>query len=218
MDIKQYTWEVIDSNSWLITENHQGLLVDAVDNQELYEAIMPLETLNIILTHCHFDHIVGLNRIREFKPDTKVIATKLCSDYIGNIYRNMSASANAYIYFYKGKRKSKGKIEPFVCEETEIIFEDNLKLQWHGHKIDMTAVHGHSKDSLLALLDESFLFTGDTLLHTPTVTRLPGGSTKRFWENDFPILQSYQEIEQVFPGHGRTGKLLDMIRFVSKSV
>ena len=59
MEIRQFIWDVVDSNSWLITEGNNGLLIDAIDSKELYQEIMRLDYLTIILTHSHFDHIYG---------------------------------------------------------------------------------------------------------------------------------------------------------------
>ena len=101
MDIKQFVWEAVDSNSWLLTEGGHGLLIDAVDSNELYTLISELESLTIILTHSHFDHIVGLNRIRDLKPDTTVIATELCSNNIGNKY--LTPNKNIKISVGKGQ-------------------------------------------------------------------------------------------------------------------
>ncbi|MBO6266423.1 MAG: hypothetical protein J6M57_10515 [Acidaminococcaceae bacterium] len=56
------------------------------------------------------------------------------------------------------------------------------------------------------------MFSGDTLLPIPTVTRLPGGSTARFWEEDIPKLEKLaNQIDMVFPGHEMPGRLKDML-------
>ena len=39
MEIKCYKWDIIDSNSWLVTENNHGLLFDVISNEDLFEAI-----------------------------------------------------------------------------------------------------------------------------------------------------------------------------------
>ena len=211
MQIQQYIWDVVDSNSWLITENNHGLLIDAVDNQELFEAIQSLESLTIILTHCHFDHICGLNRIREIRPDAKVIATKLCSEHIGNKYRNMSSSADAFLAFYQQGNKRNIHIDSFVCSPAEIVFEIDMRLDWNGHQIMMYAVHGHSADGLVLNLNGKQLFSGDTLLETPTVTRLPGGNTSKFWREDIPLIIS-MKTETVYPGHGNKRNTAEMLQ------
>ena len=70
MEIKQFIWNVVDSNSFLIVEGNNGLLIDVIDNFELTEALSTLENLTVILTHSHFDHTIGLNRIRKITQAT----------------------------------------------------------------------------------------------------------------------------------------------------
>ncbi len=212
MDINQFVWDAVDSNSWLITEGEHGLLIDVVDSNELFKSIIELKSLTIILTHSHFDHIVGLDRIREIKTDTAVISTKICSDSIGNKHRNMSSAADAFMTFYhKGENKNY-KIDPFICDPSSITFEDEFTFGWYGHHVDLMAVHGHSDDSLLVEVDNKLLFTGDTLLSVPTITRFPRGNSERFWLEDIPILKAKDNIELVYPGHGQMGKLYEMLK------
>ena len=211
LEIKKFTCSLVDSNSFLIVEGNKGLLIDATDSDELYKAIEPLSELTIILTHCHFDHIVGLNRIRDLKPQTKVVATSLCSEYIGNSYKNMSSVANIFLMFYNKQEIEEDLIKPTTCKPAEIVFNDKQIFDWNGHNINLLAVHGHSKDSLIAILDEKYLFSGDTLLSIPTVTRFPNGSTRKFWEEDIPLLKSLNQNLIVYPGHGEVGSISDMI-------
>lgn len=207
MEIKQFVWDVVNSNSWLIVENNKGILVDIIKSHDLYSEIADLDEIIVILTHSHFDHIVGLNQIRLINPNIKVIATIECSRNIGNKYRNMSASANAFMTFYSGKNY---KIEPFTCKTAEFSFANKKEFCWGRHKVKLDAFHGHSNDSLVAIIDDRYMFSGDTILPIPTITRFPGGSTARFWEEDIPKLQNIN-VEIVFPGHGTSGKLGDMI-------
>ncbi len=209
MEIKQFVWDVVDSNSWLITEERHGLLVDVVDSEELYKALASLTSLTIILTHCHFDHITGLNRIRELRPDAKVISTKLCSENLGNIYKNMTSSATAFMVFYSGRNNV--EIEPFICDPADETFEEAFEFTWCGHQIELSAVHGHSTDSLIAVVDGKCIFSGDTILSIPTVTRFPSGSTVRFWEEDMVRLREMDGDILVYPGHGEAGRLKDML-------
>ena len=211
MEIRQYKWDVVDSNSWLITEENQGLLIDAVENKSLYAELVHLDDLIVILTHSHFDHIIGLNRIREIRPAVTVISTENCSKYLINQYRNMSSSANAFLKFYNNGYKSNTEVKPFVCEPADRIFTDKMILTWSGHLVKLLAVHGHTDDSLLTEIDGEILFSGDTLLAIPTVTRFPTGSSARFWGEDLPILRKMNHIKCVYPGHGNPGTLEKMI-------
>ena len=210
MEIKQYVWDVVDSNSFLIIENNKGLLIDAVENRELYEELTELDELTIILTHAHFDHIIGLNNIRNIIPNCRVIATEQCSQNIGNKYRNMSSSANAYVYFYNGNSTT---IEPFICDRANLEFVDDYSFKWFGHYVKLESLHGHSSDGLIVLFDDNLVFSGDSLLNVPTITRFPGGSNKRFLEEDIPkFIKLMKNVEMVYPGHGEVGKLAYMLK------
>ncbi len=123
----------------------------------------------------------------------------------------MSSSATAFMKFYEAGKKSDIEIKPIICEPSDRIFENELTLSWCGHSINLVAVHGHSDDGLLGIVDGNGLFSGDTLLHIPTVTRFPSGSSKRFWLEDIPMLEGLKGIENVYPGHGTIGKLEDML-------
>ena len=208
MEIKQFVWDIVNSNSWLMVDGNCGLLIDVVNSACLFETIVDLDELTIILTHSHFDHIVGLNQIRKIKQNITVISTQKCSENIENKYRNMSASATAFMTFYN---KSGTEIEPFICRPAEITFENEKKFLWRDYKIKLESFFSHSNDSLVATIDDKFLFSGDTILSIPTVTRFPGGSTAKFWEEDIPRFQK-MNVETVFPGHGAPGNLTDMIK------
>lgn len=211
MEIKQYSWGIVDSNSWLIIEDNHGLLIDAVDNELLYDSCKKLSDLTVIITHAHFDHIIGLNSIRNIVKNVIVISTVKCSDYIGDVHRNMSAVATVYLQFYKNGQKKKVEIDPFLCNPSSIVFSDNYQLKWNGHNVCLLAVHGHSDDGLIAVLDEKYLFSGDTLLPVPTITRFPTGSKKEFINKDIPLLEKLKSIETVFPGHGNKADLARML-------
>ncbi len=207
MEIKQYIWDVVDSNSWLLIEGKRGLLFDTVESLELFNVILELDQVTIILTHSHFDHIIGLNSIRSMRPDISVIATNECSINIGNRIRNMSSSATVFMSFYND---SNCIIQPFVCAPAETTFGEKYIFNWEGHEIKLSAVYGHSHDGLIGVIDD-IMFSGDTLLNIPTITRLPGGSTKKFWNEDIPLLRG-MDVSLVYPGHGKPGKKEEMIK------
>ena len=208
--IEQYIWDVVDSNSFLIRENDHSLLIDAIDSNELYNAIANSNDLLIILTHSHFDHINGLNKIRKLNPHVSVLATSQCSINIGNKYRNMSSVANAFMSFYRGK-PYEGSINAICCDPADKVFENDEKINWNGHRIELLTFYGHSNDSLMVVLAKQVFFSGDTLLSTPTVTRFPGGNTDRFWNEDIHKIEQI-DAELVFPGHGLPGTKAEMIR------
>ena len=207
--IYQFVWDVLDSNCYVIKEENSSLIIDPIDLQEFYDFIKNTKDATIILTHAHYDHICGLNRVRELVPKTTVICSKACSINIQSPQKNLSNIANAVLAFHE-HREQRDEVKPFVCAGADAIYKGSKKIQWKDHVIELSEYHGHSPDSQCIILDETILFSGDTLLPIPTVTRLPGGSNKCFIEEDIPRLKTLQ-IEKVFPGHGENGKLQEMI-------
>lgn len=217
--IQRFTWDIVDTNTYLILEDNKALIIDPVDSSELFEAITNTDHIDVILTHSHFDHISGLNKLRSLKSDVRVIATTECSENIGNIYRNMSSAAEAFLTFYYQNKGIEAdissmitRIDAFTCEPADAVFDDKLEFEWCNHSIELIRCFGHSNDSLIILIDGKYLFSGDTLMNISTTTRFIGGSTSRFWKEDYPILEKLSaKVEIVFPGHGDPGNIKEML-------
>ena len=221
MIVRRYTWDIIDSNSYLIIENNEAILIDICDSEELLNDLISLDKIYIFLTHSHFDHISGLNQLRKNNKNSLVYSTLNCSKNIGNKYKNMSASANAYLAFYNKDDNPLDAInklniiDSFECEVSDVTFDESYSFYWNDHFIQLFSVYGHSNDGILLIIDRNYMFSGDTLLPIPTITRFVGGSTKLFWEHDIPLLKSLApSIKKVFPGHGEPGELKE---FISKN-
>ena len=141
-----------------------------------------------------------------------VISTEACSDQIQKPGQNLSNIANAIMAFHDPGRGAEGRVEPFSCEAADRAFNDNMKIDWHGHSLLLSEYNGHSKGGLCCVMDGLYLFSGDTLLHNETVTRLPGGNTRLFLAEDMPRLRAMKgTIECVYPGHGVPGRLEEML-------
>ena len=210
--VHQFTWDILDSNTFVIDDNNSALFIDVVDTEELFEFARGFKDILILLTHAHYDHICGLNRLREVCNDTLVYASECCSNNIQDPRKNLSNIADPLMAFHEKKEVVKKRIKPFACKAAERTYTDLAEIEWKNHKIQMSEYHGHSADSSCIVIDEKFLFSGDTILPIPTVTRLPGGSTKKFWEEDIPrLMQMCNKIDMVFPGHKYPGNLAEML-------
>ena len=77
MEIKKIVSHEMDQNCYLIEENGFGILIDpGLDSEKILNEIKDVKVNYILLTHCHFDHLYSLNKIRGEK---KVVGTKECS-------------------------------------------------------------------------------------------------------------------------------------------
>ena len=214
--VNQFVWWAINSNAYVVCEGKSLLIVDPIDSEEFYEFVWEQKAKNIliILTHSHYDHISGLNHLKELEAELCVLASKKCSLNIRNARKNLSHYSNiiAALHDYKTFRTELVKdFKPFVCEAADVTFEARLKTEWSGHSLQLTEYKGHSEDSICCILDNKYLFSGDTLMPFPTVTQLPGGSKKLFLKEDIPKLKKLiGKIDVVFPGHGMPGDLCTM--------
>lgn len=200
VEIQQYTWDYINSNMYVIRKNGATLVIDPVDSNK---AIMSLSgDITVFLTHEHFDHVCGLNRIRA-QHRCVVIAQEKCSNRIQSETHNLSAFADIMLDL-SGKEK-KNQFIPFVCDPADIVFSDSTVFNWNGLKIEVISTPGHSPGSACLLLNEMF-FSGDTMLETGPMNNMPGGSKKEFQEITLPLIKEIlPKIKVVYPGHGSVG-------------
>ena len=202
--IYSFVWIYIDSNAYIVLEGDSALVVDPVDTEEFWQFVEEkrIQTMDVILTHEHFDHISGLNKLRKIGACT-VYAQRSCSENIGIQTRNLSSAANVLAQINESVQKKGISVEAFVCEPAEVVFDKAYTFFWKGHKVELVSTPGHSAGSICVVLDEKWLFSGDTLLDVPTITRLPGGDKRILQEITLPwIEKKMRSVKWILPGHG----------------
>lgn len=77
-------------NSYIYKENNKCIIIDS--NINIYDYIIKNELIPeyIFLTHEHFDHIIGVSRLKNIFPDIKVVASRETSDMMQDNKGNMS--------------------------------------------------------------------------------------------------------------------------------
>lgn len=199
IEVRRFTWDYLDSNMYVLIEADQALVIDPIDSDDAFEYLRPFREIIVLLTHEHFDHICGLNRLRVEHKCT-VIAQEKCSERIQNCKTNFSAMAETMLEL-SGIERDK-RIEPFVCEKADITFEEKMVLNWAGNGIEIFFTPGHSPGSACVRINR-FLFTGDSLLERGPMNRFPGGSKIEFQKKSIPLIKNQIRMaKMVFPGHG----------------
>ena len=142
----------------------------------------------VLLTHAHFDHILAVGAIKRATGAQVVVSRK--DEYL------FDASASLSPFGAYGR----DLMNRFDFPGADIWMTEELALEFGGMKLKFHSTPGHTPGSHVIQLDDSILFTGDTLFcQSCGRTDLPGGS----WPVMLQSLKLYNlpGDYQVLPGH-----------------
>ena len=131
-------------------ETGHGFLVDpAIYDERVDEALTELgikELQYILLTHGHFDHILGVNEFKKKHPEAKVVIHKEDEAFLTDTVLSHS--------MMHGLTQEPVKADVLVEDGDVLAFDDT----------EFKVVHtpGHTRGSVVYLLDD-LMFSGDTL-------------------------------------------------------
>ncbi|WP_409415525.1 MBL fold metallo-hydrolase [Flavobacterium sp. PS2] len=184
----------IDSNCFVVYNdlNSSCIIIDP-GTEDCNELLLFLEKKNlvpeyIILTHEHFDHIWGVNKLLELF-DCKVVCAEKCLESIINKKKNLSIFYNQIGF------------EIPMTNNVLIVSDEVLNLG--KYSVQFKETPGHSQGSISFWINE-MLFVGDVFIKdTKTVTKLPSGSKKELSETIYALKELFSNRNiVVYPGHG----------------
>lgn len=143
----------------------------------------------ILLTHGHFDHVGSVDRLVE---------TYNCPVYLS--YDDLPLVKDSDKYWVENFRDNLVKVLSPITDVDD-LFDKNIVV-YH--------TKGHSKGGVCYLfVDESALFSGDTLFyHTVGRTDLPGSSNRELNESLIMLKKLNNDIN-VYPGHGKSTSIME---------
>ena len=187
MKVEKFVSGFLDTNTYVIEENKHLLIIDPADHAAVLKKCRDAASVTVLLTHEHFDHISGLNRIRDLCASScRVIAGGICSERIQDTKANLSAYADVLAQL--GGKQIPEHWEPFGCQAADITFDNRYAFRWMGHAVELFSAPGHSAGSCCILLDD-MLFVGDTVLENNLMVKFPGSSKKLYREVTVPLLE-----------------------------
>lgn len=140
----------------------------------------------ILLTHGHFDHIMGVSRLRE-KTGARVYINSLDAAALGDNSASLASMIGV-------------KVDP---SEVDVFVEDGMTIEEAG--VSFRAIHtpGHTMGGVCYVIeDERVIFSGDTLFRLSWGrTDLPGGDTAMLLDSIIYKLFTLKGDYRVLPGH-----------------
>jgi hydroxyacylglutathione hydrolase len=177
----------------IIDEGKNVVLVDFVP--ELIEFLKKnnLKVLKLLLTHIHFDHIEGLSDFQK-NNDFEFYLSDEALSFLKNPSKDI-------LYFFPPDIID--NIRKMNLKNT-IICNENDKISWGEHIIDVIKSPGHSPDCLMFILKENeTVFSGDTLFYGSVGrTDLPGGNFNDLKKSINKLFSLVPDDFKVLPGHG----------------
>ncbi len=190
MIIQKFKKAPLGNNNYVVIDedSHEAVLIDcSQDPQDMFNYIQSQNaTLKyILLTHGHFDHILGLNNVSD---------EILQKTYVHPEDKFLLDNIDEFMDFIHFPHVIVPQINHFLGE-TANLFLGKIPIQ-------VISTPGHTPGCVCYLIQNN-LFSGDTLFfQTHGRTDLPKSSPQEMQKSLKKLLTSLPDETKVFPGHG----------------
>lgn len=188
MIIKQFIAGQLENNMYLVADeaSKKAVLIDASANiPELIEFAKDYDVEYILLTHGHFDHIMGLTSLKQALGAEALI----CKDDLV-----ISDNINEFTSLFGLPDVIPPTYDKYI-KDGDVINVGNLKIK---------VIHtpGHTEGGVCYLIEDN-LFSGDTLFKQSVGrTDLFGGNYEKLVDSINNKIFKLDGNIKVFPGHG----------------
>ena len=224
-ELCRYVMPLMNANMYMIISGKRALIIDPMNDPDAFNKLetSDVDDTTVILTHEHFDHISGVNSVRDQLQkkcgSCTVYANEFCADAVKSPDTNLSRFfEDMFITRAEDERKLAEEIfdKDYFCE-TDVSFKEDTEVLWEDLVLNLRNTPGHSPGSICIEITEKkgsllALATGDSLVEgNSVITRLPNGSKSDYRNITRPYLESFSPDTLVLPGHGEISLMKDLV-------
>ena len=194
---------------YVIIERNEAIVIDTNISTEVYNLLLKnnVEKVHLFLTHEHYDHSHGVPWFQKHFSTT-LYAHVLSKNTIST-KKYSSPRLVAFVLSEMDKKDGGHRYDEFKTTITDytltpnISCMDNEVFEIAGHSIKISHAPGHSPGSILLIMDDVLLFSGDSLiLDNKIITSFRGSNKDDFIKITLPKLKALPNEIIVMPGHG----------------
>jgi hydroxyacylglutathione hydrolase len=196
LTVKPFTFNPFEENTYIVfAENGHAIIIDpgmyhAGEDKILFDFISEkgLSVQQIILTHCHLDHVFGVySAITKYKVPMAFHALET------DIYTWATAAAMKY------------GLQIGLLPDPDYFIKENDTIMLGANELNILFTPGHSPGHIcLYSSTDKFVIAGDTLFYNSIGrTDLPGGHHATLEQSIKNVLYVLPEDVVVYNGHGQ---------------
>ena len=180
---------IFNSVSYILIEEstYECWIIDIGDYEFIKEFIKGYNLQGVFLTHIHYDHIYGLNKLVIDYPNIPIYTNTYGLNILSNPYDNLSFYHNDDFILLK--------------PENVLLINEDTTLSIGQSRISFIQTPGHN-DSCICFLINNLFFTGDSYIPgAKPVTKILGGNKKKYNDSLIKIFNIINDNIIICPGH-----------------
>lgn len=188
MKLKTMILSPFQTNCYILSKDNNTIIIDPGDNGKKISNYLEENELNlqaILLTHGHIDHIGAI-------------------DYLYNKYQCNIYLDSEDVSFLRDASLNLASMLSNNTTFNAPVINPKQKFDIADFQIETFKTPGHTPGSLMYLIDNEYLFSGDMLFESSIGrTDFPGSSSSDM-KNSIQLIKTIDKDYTVYPGHGNT--------------